>query len=335
MILFLLLALMILATVYVEDLMGRMHHPNDDTKPPLSSSEIDDILHPSESIDPTDTTPTLDATDVTWNTDPLDTLGGEHVINILLIGQDARNYQTARQRSDAMILCTLNKETKTLTMTSFMRDLYVQIPGHGASRLNASYSIGGMKLLDECLKLNFGVEIDGNIEIDFTGFMDVIELLGGIDMELTQAEADYLNRRGNWDLEDNAGEWDLKEGVNHLNGSQALAYSRVRDIGDDFGRTERQRKVLTKILEMAKGLNLMELNKLLYTMVDMITTDLSNAQITNLVLEGFNMLSDLQIVTQRIPVWGAYENRVINGMQILYPDLEKNRELLAEAMKKN
>ena len=331
----LILVVMVAVVVYVNTLLNRLNRPDDNTTgPTLSSSEIDSILNstdPTETFDPNDTTPTIDPTDVTWSTDPADPLVNENIINILFIGQDARPGETT-QRSDAMILCTLNKATNTLTMSSFMRDMYVQIPGYGDSRINASYAIGGMKLLDECLKVNFGVEVDGNIEINFVSFMKVIDMMGGIDMELTAAEAEYLNRRGNWQVEEYAGDWTLVEGVNHLTGTQALAYSRIRDIGDDFGRTERQRKVLTKLLYMTKELSMLELNKLLYTVVDMVTTDMSNTQITNLVLQVFPMLSDMEIKTQRVPQWGHYQNAKINGMMVLLPDLAKIREHLKTSL---
>ena len=331
----LILVVMVAVVAYVNSLLGRLNRPDDGTTgPTLSSSQIDDILRgtdPTDTIDPFDTTPTIDPTDVTWTTDPADPLTNENIINILFIGQDARPGETT-QRSDAMILCTLNKATNTLTMSSFMRDMYVQIPGYGDSRINASYAIGGMKLLDECLKVNFGVEVDGNIEINFVSFMKVIDMMGGIDMELTAEEAAYLNRRGNWQVEEYAGDWELVEGMNHLTGTQALAYSRIRDIGDDFGRTERQRKVLTELLHMTKDLSMLELNKLLYTVVEMVTTDMSNAQITNLVLQVFPMLSDMEIKTQRVPQWGHYQNANINGMMVLLPDLEKIREHLKTSL---
>ncbi len=331
--LFLILGLLIIGSAYVESLLNQIKRidPSDTT---LSSEQISQIENPQTDPIPSDgtTSPTMDPTDITWNTDPYDPIVGEHLLNILLIGQDAREWQPGTQRSDAMILCTINKDTKTLTMTSFMRDLYVQIPGHKDNRLNASYQLGGMKLLDECLEKNFGVKVDGNIEVNFGGFMKLIDRMGGIDMELTAEEAAYLNRRGNWDIEDNAGEWELTEGMNHLTGSQALAYSRIRDIGADFERTERQRKVLTELLEMVKKLDLFQLNSLLYEVLDMVRTDLSNAQITDIVLDIFKILGDLEIKTQRIPEWGMFENARIRGMQVLVPDLEKCRKLLEEAM---
>lgn len=331
--LFLILGFLIIGSAYIESLLNRIDRIDPSSDTTLSSEQIDQILNQTDPI-PSDgtTSPTMDPYEVTWNTDPKDPIVGEHLLNILLIGQDAREWQQGTQRSDAMILCTINKDTKTLTMTSFMRDLYVPIPGYPDNRLNASYSLGGMKLLDACLEKNFGVKVNGNIEVNFSGFMELIDMMGGIDLELTAEEAAYLNRRGNWDIEDNAGEWELTEGMNHMNGSQALAYSRIRDIGADFERTERQRKVLSELMEMVKQLDMFQLNNLLYKVLEMVRTDLSNSQITDIVLDIFQILGELEIKTQRIPQWGAYENARIRGMQVLVPDLEKCRRLLEEAM---
>lgn len=269
---------------------------------------------------------------ITWgDVDAID--GGENIINILLIGQDRRKGE-GRARSDAMILCTINKKEKTITMSSLMRDMYVQIPGKSDNRINASYAMGGMKLLDETILKNFGVKIDGNVEIDFTGFQKVIDKIGGIDIELTASEAKYLNRRGNWDVEDNAGEWSLKEGVNRLNGSQALAYSRIRKVGNgDFGRTNRQRIVLNELIERAKLMSLTEMTGLLKEVLPLLTTDLSDSEIMGYAMTVFPMLSGMKIQTQQIPADGTYKMAKVKGMSVLIPDLKKNRDVLAEIMK--
>lgn len=331
----LILLLLVLGTVYLEYMMNLIGRTDDGGNTTMSSEEYEQWLeNQKESLDPDFTGEVLDPTDVTWGEATTPVEQGENIINILLIGQDRREGE-GRARSDAMILCTINKAAKTLTMTSFMRDMYVQIPGYHDNRINASYELGGMKLLDACLEVNFGVQVDGNVEVDFTKFMDIIDMLGGVDMELTSAEASYLNRRGNWDVDDStAGQWNLKAGMNHLTGEQALAYSRIRYVGNgDFGRTERQRKVLNVLLEKAKGLSVLELNKLLQKMLPMLTTDMSNAQILGYALDIFPMLGQLEMVTQRVPAEGTYSDAVINGMMVLKVDLEENRKLLQACMK--
>ena len=322
----LVLALLLSATVYAEYMFGLINrngkfHGMSEEEYMQTETNNPDIN--GEKIDPDD---------INWG-NPANQIGaGKDIINILLIGQDRREGE-GRSRSDSMILCTINKVAKTVTMTSFMRDMYVQIPGYMDNRINASYAFGGMDLLDKCLNVNFGVVIDGNVEVDFSGFQEVINLIGGIDIELTAAEARYLNRWGNWDVEDNAGEWSLTAGMNHLNGSQALAYSRIRQVGNgDYGRTNRQRVVLSKLMEGAKTLSTTQANKMLQKILPLLTTDMTNQQLVGLIMEILPMLSDMTINTQQIPADGAHYGAYIREMAVLIPDLEKNREILAQIM---
>lgn len=251
------------------------------------------------------------------------------MINILLIGQDRRVGQKKNARSDAMILCTVNRGTKTVTLTSFMRDMYVQIPGKKGNRINAAYATGGIKLLNECLAQNFGVTVDGNVVVDFAAFMDAIDLVGGVDVELSGKEAAYLNTttfkdQSRW-------ETGLTEGINHLDGNRALAYSRIRKIsGNDFGRTQRQRKVLAALLEKISKLSLPEIHRLLKNVLGQISTDMTNAQILGYVMQLIPDIKNYQIKTQQIPAEGTYRNATIDGMQVLVPDLDKNREILTK-----
>ena len=221
-ILALILAALVGAYIWAESLLSGINR-FDEQLP------IDSTQPTPEIADPTDTVPVItQAESITT---------GKQVINILLVGQDRRSGQ-GRMHSDAMILVTINKFTKKVTMTSFMRDMWVYIPEHYNERINVPYMVGGFDLLNATLDYNFGVSADYNVEIDFFGFMEAIDLVGGIEIELTGAEARYLNRRGNWEVDDDT-TWSLVEGINKLTGSQALAYSRIRDIGDDFERTSR------------------------------------------------------------------------------------------------
>lgn len=260
---------------------------------------------------------------------------GEDVINILLVGQDRRAHEgESPQRTDAMIMCTINKKTGTLTMTSFMRDLWVYIPDHYNQRLNMPYMLGGFQLLNETLDYNLGVSADYNVEIDFSGFMEAIDVIGGVEIELTEAEAEYLNRRGNWDIEKNQN-WQLKEGLNQLTGSQALAYSRIRQIGTDFGRTNRQRTVLTALIEKVKTLSATKLFDLARELFPLIYTDMTSNQILGLIVEMLPVLPDLQIVSQRIPTDRQYEFAKKGGADVIVMNkkqLKANKELLAATM---
>ena len=249
----------------------------------------------------------------------------DHIYNILLIGQDARPGQ-GRQRSDSMILCTINTEKKTLMMTSFLRDTYVDIPDFQDrtfedNRLNACYAFGGVELLNNAMELNFGIEIDHNIEVDFTGFERIVNTLGGVYIYLTQAEANIVGGGA-------------IAGMNLLNGAQALNYSRIRVLDSDFGRTNRQRTVLLSMYDSIRRLNPDQISSLVNVLLTMVTTDMTNTDIVKYVVEFVPLLPDLQITTQHIPAVGTYTGAMVRGMSVLIPDLEANREILRETLGK-
>ena len=321
----LILAAIIFVTAYVESWLNRINRDvNNET---LSSSELEAIL----GGEATGTGPTVNEADINFGEELRETIGGEEIINIMLIGQDRRPGQ-GRQRSDAMILCTINPNTKTLTMTSFLRDVYVQIPGYRNNKMNACYALGGMELLDACLEQNFGIHVDANVEIDFSGFMKLIDMMGGVELELTQEEANYLNARGNWDITGYEG-WTLTAGINQMNGSQALAYSRIRDIGMDFERTERQRKVITALIGKFKQMSLTEMLKVMEEALSLITTDMSNKEITGYVMDMFPLLNGLTMNTQRVPKDGTFRFGDINGVgDAIIIDFDANRKMLVETL---
>lgn len=310
------LAVYILADSFLSDI-GRL-----DPDATLSSEQLETVLEEGETVE---TDPVLEQAETLFK--------GNDVVNILLVGQDKRGGEEPQQ-TDAMILCTINKSTKTLTMTSFMRDLWIYIPEYYNQRLNYPYKLGGFKLLNDTLEYNFGVKADYNVEIDFSGFMQAIDAVGGVEITLTAAEAKYLNKRGNWDVENNT-DWQLQEGVNLLTGSQALAYSRIRKIGMDFERTNRQRTVLTALVDKAKNLDVTEIYRLAKQITPLLRTDMSNAQIFGLALDMIPMLSEIEIVSQRIPMDGQFSYANKNGADVIVmskSQLEKNKALLGAAM---
>ena len=251
--------------------------------------------------------------------------GDRKNINILLIGQDRREGES-QARSDSMILCSVCKESGTLTMTSFLRDLYVPIPGHHDNRINAAYSLGGMQLLKQTIESNFDISIDGCVEVDFRQFSQIIDLLGGVTLELRQDEAQIINRETGSDL---------TEGTQILTGHQALTYSRIRslDLDGDFSRTDRQRKVISALLEAYRKASPSRLIPLLKQLLPMITTDLNHGQILLLALELAPHLSDIRPVSQRIPADGTFTDKTIDGMSVLVADMDAARQLLQNIAK--
>ena len=261
------------------------------------------------------------------------TVDTSNIKSILLIGQDKQGDQT-RQRSDSMILATLDKDQGTISLTSFMRDLYVTIPGYSSTRINAAYAYGGMELLDETLEENFGVQIDGNVEVDFEVFKVLVDKVGGIDLELTQAEADYICGRDQSVLypQPLRTDWDLQEGVNHLDGEQALIHARNRSIGNsDYRRTERQQDVLKAAFAKIKDLNVLEIGGLIKDVLPLVTTDLSLWDMTGYAMDVMSIGTD-EIQSYRIPEDGSYTPQTIDGMQVLVPNLEQNREYIQQIL---
>ena len=254
---------------------------------------------------------------------PLSDNSEKDVVNILLVGRDADAGNGTR--SDTMLLCSFNKRDDTITLTSFLRDLYVKIPGHHKDRINAAYAFGGIELLDETLLENFGVEVDGNVEVDFSDFREIIDLMGGVTMELTAAEARVIN--------DHVRDKEVTEGTHLLDGRQALAYVRNRkDADGDFSRTNRQRKLLRAMAQAYKSKKLTQMLGLMEDILPMISTDISAMELTNYALTLFPMLNSAQIKTQSIPVEDGFRYANVDGKAVLLPDMEKNIQALSDVL---
>ena len=321
----LILIVMIFATAYIEQMLGLI------TRPPTGSeATLPSDFYTKPTLPSGYTGPTIDPSGVTLPPEPDVIISHDQIINIMLVGQDRREGENYRTRSDAMILCTINKQDKTITLTSFMRDLYVNIPGHGGDKMNAAYAYGGMSLLSQTMKENFGIQVDATVEVDFSGFKKVVNALGGIEMHLTAAEVDYM-MTANWDGLNTEG-WALTPGVNRLNGDQALAYSRIRAIGYDFERTERQRRVISAILAKCKGMDIAQTNSLLWELLPLVATDMSNSQITNYARELLPLLSTNTVTTQRIPIEGSYTVTYVGPLDVVLADTEINRQFLIETL---
>ena len=263
--------------------------------------------------------PTEATTEPTEVTEPVKKKERE-VVNILLIGQDSRGG--TRGRSDVMLLCSVNTKEKTITMTSFMRDLYVNIPGNGANKLNAAYAYGGKKLLNETLLENFGVEVDANIEINFNNFELLIDWMGGVTVSLTQAEVNHLAEYYDYHH--------LVVGRNDLNGEEALAYSRIRQIDSDFQRTSRQRKVLSSLFEKVRNMDLIELMRVADVLLPLVKTDMRDVQMVNYLMQFWPMLEECELISQRVPMDNGYVSTTIDGRDVLVPDMEMTREMLED-----
>ncbi len=259
----------------------------------------------------------------------------DKVYNILLIGTDSRSSKPT-SRSDAMMLVSVNKSTKQITVTSFMRDIYTYIPDLGYSnRLNVPCAVGGPAMLISTIEQVFGVKIDNYAMVNFMSFIAVIDAVGGVDIEITEDEIWYFNSNleEQNDIQGYSRRTDKlstsEAGLVHMNGNQALAYARIRKLGGDQGRTERQRTVIAAIAEKAKTMSIEELYDLVKVLLPLVTTDLSESDCLSLVVSGLEYLSyDIQML--RIPEDGTYYGTTIRGMSVLKIDFDAARQLLQE-----
>jgi len=252
-------------------------------------------------------------------------IGGEDsgLINILLVGRDGENGTGSR--ADSTILCSFRPETKQITITSFLRDLYVPIPGIEKNRINAAYAYGGMDLLQQTLEQNFDLHIDGCIDVDFSQFSQIIDVLGGVTIELRQDEAEAINKRVGSAL---------TEGSQCLTGEQALAYSRIRNLDSDgdFSRTGRQRKLLSSLLDSYRNADFLTILSAIMDTLPLLSTNLEKKQILRLAAKLFPFLKDPEVTSQRIPADGTYAYRRVRDMEVLVADMDAVKEQLRESL---
>lgn len=286
--------------------------------------EVPKIQYTTQATEPTDAVSTTaaeaEATEeaTVETTEPAHVPSSEDYINILVVGQASRAGESkdSERMADTAILCTINKYEKKLTLTSFLRDALVRPPdfkGHtfGKIKLTTVYHLGSyysngdiagsMQLMNMTLYDSFGIEVDYNVEVDFDALIKAIDVLGGVSIELTQEEANYMNDPA----QDAWVGYDVQPGWNWLDGSGALCYARMRkaegDADSDIKRTARQRQLINQVVRCAKDIvvnfSLSKVQELATEVLPYITTSMTNQEMTNLMMELLPMLPDLKVET--------------------------------------
>ena len=238
------------------------------------------------------------------------------VTNILFIGCD--DDSGGSQRSDSIMLVSIDKKHHTFKLTSFMRDTWVYIPDHDYAKLNAAFAYGGAGLLIDTLEYNFGVKIDSYAMVDFEIFSSIIDEIGGVEVEVTQKEADFINRTTRQTVE---------SGVTTLNGAEALVYCRIRYLDSDFMRTQRQRKVMTAIVDKVKHSNPLTFYKLAEVILPQVKTDITKGDMIGIGLGAVGYLT-YDVEQLRIPVDDSYTSQYFGSQQALSIDFETNKQEL-------
>lgn len=218
------------------------------------------------------------------------------IYNLLLIGVDRRD-SSWNGNSDVMLLATVNDYTQKVYLTSFMRDLYANIPEVGVRKLNAACAYGGPQLCVETIKSNYGVEINDWAMVDFYEMADIIDEIGGVDLELSPAEVDYVNTYVDEIDNQSMSGWlsYTESGIVHLNGDQAVTHARNRSVGydSDFGRTQRQRDVLNAMIKQLVSQDIKTITSTIWKLLPNVTHSLSNMEILSLMT--------------RLPAWIEYD----------------------------
>lgn len=303
----LILAAVLAGVGYYNAMLNKINHvtvekiaytqPTEETTEPVMETETE----AAETTVPEETTEA---------TQPPHVASSEDYINFLVVGQAAREGEEERF-ADTMLLCSLNTYTKTLTTISILRDSYVPSFNYkgrsgGGIKLNTIYHLGSiygdgiagsMELMNMVLNSCFGIEVDHNIELNFDAFILAVNALGGLDIELDAAEAKYMNEDGYMLRYQYP---TFEPGMAHLDGLAALVYARMRhadgDGDSDVVRTNRQRAVIESVLNKLKSSSLSEVQKLINEVLPLISTSMTNSEITEYLLRFLPMLPELEFV---------------------------------------
>ena len=251
----------------------------------------------------------------------------EGITNVLLVGVDGIDFDEKYQRSDSMIIATLDSNKEKVKLTSLYRDTLVYIPGYGEEKMNLAFSLGGPELVMETIKYNFDVNIEKYIMINFAGFESIIDQIGGVEIDVKEYQLHELNKY----IGQATGGGDCpveKAGLQILNGKQALSYARIRKgVGDDYERTERQREVLFKVVEKLQKTDVIKYFSIANKMLDYLRTNIG-------IMDGLNMaytiskFSNLETEQLSIPVQELCVDEEFNGNMALRMDRYENALIL-------
>ena len=259
------------------------------------------------------------------------------VKNILVVGQDRRAGDKEEMRSDSMMIFSINTATNQINLVSLMRDMYIPCADGKDGMINLTYLNGGAQLLEQTIELNYGIHIDNYIEVDFWRFMDLFDAIGPISVDITPQEAVALNkmvtngRFAHYDYGDETPVWTVPSGNTVLDPEQLLAFCRMREnIGGDWARTERQRRVMITTYNMLNSLSYSTLIKMIKSCAKYFNTDMDVADM----LGYFYWLKKngiTQINGYRLPLEGTYTQEIREGsLNVLVPQIEPNKNAIQQ-----
>ena len=259
--------------------------------------------------------------------------GKTGIYNLLLLGID-NPTERLTGRSDTMLLASFNARTGNLKLVSFLRDTYVSIPRHGHNKLNAAYSFGGADLLIETLGASFGVHVDGYVAVNYSLMAQLVDEIGGIELEVTADEMQKLNGILEYynylrDAPRNEGVL-TQSGRQTLNGLQTMSYARIRKLDSDFVRIQRQQKVVLAIYSKLLTLDMLQLTDIITAYIGKVGTNVTLAKAASLVASVLAYGDSVEIETLRVPIDHAYTRSTMNDTYYVVPNLEKCQTAIRE-----
>ena len=251
-------------------------------------------------------------------------------VNILLLGSDVK-YTNKYGRTDSMIVLSVNLAAKQAKLTSFMRDIWVTMNGRSkAAKLNSACIVGGPQLTMRTINECFGLNLQYYALVNLSSMAEIIDILGGLDLDVTEKERDALNK-GLFNLSPLSGMEKLEEygpGV-HLNGNQATAFARIRKIDSDYKRTQRQRYVLTQIAKRLQQESAGTVVGVIMKLLGCVETNMNMTQLMTIAAAGLQM--DMDNIPQfRIPADNTFKSGTFDGVWCIKPDFNANRQLLQQ-----
>lgn len=296
--------------------------PIDEIEPAnLIPVENPDELDLSEDYDPDITDMPLGDDDI-FRVDAID----KDVVNILLLGNDARD-EFDHGRTDTILVLSYNRKTREAKLVSFLRDTWIYIPGRDRwNRINTAFRFGGVGLTINTINYNFGLDIQYYMRVDFNNMKIVVDAMGGVDLELTTREIEFINLGLS-----EADKLPVTPGWHHLNGVQTLRHCRNRKIGNgDWSRTERQRIVMNALLNQAKKIrDIPTMTSLIYSLMNNVETNMTPYQLVSLGIDAL-FGGDLKLMNRAMPFEGTWQYAWEGRMAVIHIDIPANRAKLHE-----
>lgn len=250
----------------------------------------------------------------------------EQIKTIAIFGSDSRNVNDTYDdsRSDVIIIFSVNQVTKKISMISIPRDTYVDIPGYGKTKINHAFAYGKEQLAIKTINQNFGLNIFEYVTVNWEAVAKLVDMVGGIDLYISEAEKNFINSAIVYTAEkSNGNSTKLKSsGYVHLTGTQALTHCRNRYVGNDFKRAERQRNVITKLMEKIAQKDLNEINTLIDNFLPYVKTNIDIMEYSTYIPEALQHKTEYlsNIVSTQVPSTSEAQGQMINGVYFFVPN---------------